>query len=97
MREDVSKERLGGVPPPEEVSPEREVEIPVAEEVLPPRAAEISTDTQTQASSRNISSPVPGDIPNEDIISPTPPQREERGNPQRQRKRGQGSRRKTEA
>jgi hypothetical protein len=61
------------MPPPEEVSPERAREIPMAEEVPPPRAEEIPTDTQTHVLPGDVTSPVPGDIPHEDMVPPTPP------------------------
>ena len=41
VRQDASKERVGGVPPPEEVPPERAAEIPMAEEVPAPRTEEV--------------------------------------------------------
>jgi hypothetical protein len=66
--------RSGEVPPPpEEIPPERAGEIPMAEEVPAPRAEEIPTDTQTQASPGDATSPVPGDILHEDMVPPTPP------------------------
>ena len=60
-------------PPPEEVPPERAGEIPMAEEVPAPRSEEIPTEAQTQASTADVGSPVPGDIPHEDMVPPTPP------------------------
>lgn len=60
-------------PPPEEVPPERAGEIPMAEEVPAPRTEEILIDTQTQASPGAVTSPVPENIPHEDMVPPTPP------------------------
>ena len=60
-------------PPPEKVPPERAGEIPMAEEVPAPRTEEILIDTQTQASPGAATSPVPENIPHEDMVPPTPP------------------------
>ncbi len=70
LRQDDSKERVGEVPPPEEVPPERAGEIPMAEEVPPPRAGDVPTDAQTQASSGDVTSSVPGNVPHEDMVPP---------------------------
>jgi hypothetical protein len=34
---------------------------------------EIPTSTQTQAAPGDVTSPVPGDVPHEDMVPPTPP------------------------
>ena len=70
QREAESRERAGGVPPPEEIPPERAGEIPMAEEVPAPRAEEVPevedvpSETPPQA--------LPGDVQRETSDEPRP-------------------------
>ncbi len=79
IREDASTARTEVPPPPEEVPPERAGEIPTAEEVPPPRtedvpmAEEVPSGIPPQAPSGDVEPPVPGNIPHEDMVPPTPP------------------------
>ena len=80
IREDVSTARAGEVPPPpEEVPPETAGEIPTAEEVPPPRTEEVQSvreapsGTPLQAPPGGVEPPVPGGIPHEGVVPPTPP------------------------
>ena len=80
LREDASAARAGEVPPPpEEIPPERAGGIPTAEEIPPPRAEELPgaeetpSGTSPQAPSGNVTPPVPGEIPHEGMVPPTPP------------------------
>ncbi|MDP8950878.1 MAG: hypothetical protein M3N18_01345 [Actinomycetota bacterium] len=76
VREDASTARTGEVPPPpEEIPPERAGEIPTAEEVPPPRAEGVPSggEVPSGAPPGAVEPAVPGDIPHEDMVPPTPP------------------------
>jgi hypothetical protein len=80
IRGDVSTARTGAaLPLPEEVPPERAGEIPTAEEIPPPRAEEVPSAgeapsvTSPRAPSVDAEPTVPGEIPHEDMVPPTPP------------------------